>query len=228
MATVRTFSRRRETFLRRLLANEPFAAGNRRTAFIALLTFLNANGYATRTDDAASVALLKEAVIGNISAEQLVAAIAAPASAPLSGSIVLRKTNHARMQSAQRRPAPADGGRRVTQNERCHNSSCGLRQHGAGAFALLVAPGQRPCGGGCGHGRRSCGAFCHAAAGCSRVRFAGGCADSRAVRHCRCVRSACRTFRRCRVSPSRRESRSVREADCSNLGAGPCACSTRR
>ena len=35
-------------FLHRLLTKTPFLEGNRRTAFIAMLTLLNANGYAVR------------------------------------------------------------------------------------------------------------------------------------------------------------------------------------
>ena len=79
------------TFLRRLLTTHPFLDGNRRTAFIALLTFLNANGYATRTGDDETVTLLHAAESGQIEAEAVIAAIAAPAATPISGSIPLRR-----------------------------------------------------------------------------------------------------------------------------------------
>src|SRR5688572_19158478 len=37
----------------------PFAAGNRRTAFVAVATFLNANGYALQADDKEAAAIVQ-------------------------------------------------------------------------------------------------------------------------------------------------------------------------
>ncbi len=79
------------TLLRRLLDTKPFQDGNYRTAFIALFSFLNANGYATRLDDAAAAALLREVVAGRKSAAEAVAELAAPASSALPGTLTLRK-----------------------------------------------------------------------------------------------------------------------------------------
>src|SRR5579862_5751254 len=49
------------TLLQALLYKPPFESGNRRTAFVATLTFLNANGYATTAGDAEAADILMSA-----------------------------------------------------------------------------------------------------------------------------------------------------------------------
>ncbi len=79
------------TLLARLLANQPFESGNRRTAFIATLSFLNANGYATKGTDEEAARLI-QAVQGRESPpEQAIADWAAPAQQTLPPGITLRK-----------------------------------------------------------------------------------------------------------------------------------------
>jgi death-on-curing protein len=77
--------------LERLVRTRPFAEGNRRTAFISALTFLNANGYATRASDAEAVQTILEMEQGAITPAQAVDQIAAPASSPLPVGLTLRK-----------------------------------------------------------------------------------------------------------------------------------------
>ena len=54
------------TLLDRLLTKSPFLAGNRRTAYIAMLTFLNANGYAAIVDDEEAVRLMTAVAARNL------------------------------------------------------------------------------------------------------------------------------------------------------------------
>jgi death on curing protein len=77
--------------LERLIHNAPFALGNRRTAFISTLTFLNANGYATRATDTEAVQTLKEMEQGLITPVQAIERIASPASNDLPVGVTLRK-----------------------------------------------------------------------------------------------------------------------------------------
>lgn len=63
----------------RLLRQKPFEEGNRGTALIALLTFLNFNGYATVISDADAARLTLAVESKETSAAQAVAAIASPA-----------------------------------------------------------------------------------------------------------------------------------------------------
>ena len=79
------------TLLRRLLDTAPFQKANRRTAFIALLSFLNANGYATRLNDSDAAALLRDVAEGRKTAADAVTELAAPASGELPGRLTLRK-----------------------------------------------------------------------------------------------------------------------------------------
>ena len=79
------------TLLRRLLDTKPFQDGNYRTAFIALLSFLNANGYATRLNDAEAALLLREVVTGRKTAADAVTELAAPAAGELPSRLTLRK-----------------------------------------------------------------------------------------------------------------------------------------
>lgn len=72
-------------FLQTLLSRPAFACGNLQTAFIATLTFLNANGYATRVGDADAAHLILEVANGQRLAPDAIAALAAPAENPISG-----------------------------------------------------------------------------------------------------------------------------------------------
>lgn len=77
--------------LQRLLSRKPFPSGNLRTAFIATLTFLNANGYATQVGDEEAAQIVLETAIGRRTPQAAVEALAAPADQPLSGAVTLRK-----------------------------------------------------------------------------------------------------------------------------------------
>ena len=77
--------------LRRLLDSTPFAEGNVRTAFIATLSFLNANGYATKVDDAEASAIVRAVALGQQTAAQAVSELAAKAAEPLATTLTLRK-----------------------------------------------------------------------------------------------------------------------------------------
>jgi death-on-curing protein len=77
--------------LERLLAKAPFSEGNMRTAFIAALSFLNANGYATKVDDADAASEIRQVALGQKSATAAIAALAAPAEQPLPSIYTLRK-----------------------------------------------------------------------------------------------------------------------------------------
>lgn len=80
--------------LRRLLEKRPFAEGNLRTALIATLTFLNANGYATTVKDDEAASLLLAAAHGDIEPEQAIEDIAAPAQSALVGVTLRRLITH--------------------------------------------------------------------------------------------------------------------------------------
>ncbi len=77
--------------LDRLLCTHPFAEGNVRTAFIATLSFLNANGYATTADDAAASAIVTAVAAGRKTAHEAVAEMSAPAAELIASTITLRK-----------------------------------------------------------------------------------------------------------------------------------------
>jgi death-on-curing family protein len=79
------------TLLERLLFRPPFSGGNRRTAFIATLTFLNANSYATKCSDAEAAQLVREVAQRQRTPRQAIAELAAPSDRPLPGGITLRK-----------------------------------------------------------------------------------------------------------------------------------------
>ena len=79
------------TLLRRLLDTAPFRSANRRTAFIATLSFLNANGYATRLTDVEAAELLRNVAEGRKTAAEAVTELAAPASGELPSRLTLRK-----------------------------------------------------------------------------------------------------------------------------------------
>lgn len=77
-------------FLDHLLSTAPFASGNRRTAFIALLTFLNANGYATKQGDPDAVQTVQSVAQRQRTPQEAIDALAAPAKEPLLPGITLR------------------------------------------------------------------------------------------------------------------------------------------
>lgn len=78
------------TFLERLLLKPAFADGNRRTALIATLTFLNANGYATVLNDTEAAELIRAIERREKSPQQAIVELVAPAQNPL-GKMTLRK-----------------------------------------------------------------------------------------------------------------------------------------
>jgi len=86
------------TLLDRLLHKTPFMNGNRRTAYIAMLTFLNANGYATTADDDEAVRLLNSVLARRTSALDMVHALAAPAKESLTAipmrQLITHECNH--------------------------------------------------------------------------------------------------------------------------------------
>src|SRR5690349_13325078 len=79
------------TLLERLTSTRPFAEGNIRTAFIATLYFLNANGYATQKEDPDAAHGVQAVARGERSASQYIAELAAPASQPLASTLTLRR-----------------------------------------------------------------------------------------------------------------------------------------
>ncbi len=86
------------TLLDRLLTRAPFGSGNRRTAFIALLTFLNANGYATIAEEAEIVRLVTAVATRTLSPLDAVNALASPAKESLTAipmrQLITHECNH--------------------------------------------------------------------------------------------------------------------------------------
>ena len=86
------------TLLDRLLNKAPFLNGNRRTAYIATLTFLNANGYATTVDDEEAVRLMASVAARTTQPLDLVKALAAPAKESLTAipmrQLITHECNH--------------------------------------------------------------------------------------------------------------------------------------
>ena len=79
------------TLLDRLLTKTPFLEGNRRTAFIATLTFLNANGYVVQAGDTRAAQSIEAVAEGRVAAYQAIGDIAAPSNANLPMGVTLRK-----------------------------------------------------------------------------------------------------------------------------------------
>jgi prophage maintenance system killer protein len=79
------------TFLQHLLAQPPFESGTKRTAFVSVLTFLNANGYATTAKDADAAQIVVDVAGGSVTAQDAIARLAAPAETPLPASLTLRQ-----------------------------------------------------------------------------------------------------------------------------------------
>jgi prophage maintenance system killer protein len=84
--------------LRRLVETRPFAAGNLRTALLAILTFFNANGHATLVSDAEAARILLAVADGEMELMPAVAMLAAPAQSPLKGitlrQLITHECNH--------------------------------------------------------------------------------------------------------------------------------------
>ena len=76
--------------LNSLLKKPPFTDGNRRTAFIAMNTFLNANGFATVIDDSSAANLIQSVASGATTPISAVNQLADRAIVPLKASIALR------------------------------------------------------------------------------------------------------------------------------------------
>ena len=86
------------TLLDRLVNKAPFLTGNRRTAFIAMLTFLNANGYATIVDDDEAVRLMTAVAARTALPLDAVNALASPAKESLTAipmrQLITHECNH--------------------------------------------------------------------------------------------------------------------------------------
>jgi hypothetical protein len=80
--------------LRRLVEYRPFADGNLRTALLATLTFLNANGYATKVKDVEAARILLAVSNRETEPSEAVAALAAPAQSPLQGVTLRQLITH--------------------------------------------------------------------------------------------------------------------------------------
>lgn len=77
--------------LETLLFKPSFAYGNRRTAFIATVAFLNANGRALQVDDAGAADVLRRAAAREITASEAVETLSAPADIALRPGVTLRQ-----------------------------------------------------------------------------------------------------------------------------------------
>lgn len=77
-------------FLDHLLFKPAFTEGNRRTAYIAVLTFLNANGFATKVPDADAAKIVFGTEERKLAPQEAIDALVAPAKQPL-GNITLRQ-----------------------------------------------------------------------------------------------------------------------------------------
>src|SRR5262249_40343657 len=80
--------------LERLLFQAPFSCGNRRTAFIATLTFLNANGYAATRGQADAAPAILAVAPGQKAAREAIEALAAPAGRPLAAIPIRTLVGH--------------------------------------------------------------------------------------------------------------------------------------
>jgi prophage maintenance system killer protein len=79
------------TLLERLLFQPPFESGNRRTALIATLAFLNANGYATKPTDDSLAGLVRDLLRRTSPPQQVISELAAPSQQSLPTGTTLRK-----------------------------------------------------------------------------------------------------------------------------------------
>ena len=74
-----------------LLFKAPFAAGNIRTALVAALTFLNANGYSIRATDSEAVGIVKAVAGRKTTPSQAIVDLCGPPDQKLRGATTLRK-----------------------------------------------------------------------------------------------------------------------------------------
>lgn len=75
----------------KLLAKQPFSIGNQPTALIALLTFLNANSYATTATEEQLASTIQALVAGQTSPLEAVRSVSAPANQTGSTVLALRR-----------------------------------------------------------------------------------------------------------------------------------------
>ncbi len=78
-------------FLEALLLCPPFAYGNRRTAFIAVVTFLNANGYALQVEDAEAADVVSRVASRSLSPQEAIQTLARAAEIGLRPGVTLRR-----------------------------------------------------------------------------------------------------------------------------------------
>lgn len=78
-------------FLEQFLSKRPFTEGNLATALIAVLSFLNFNGYATKVSDAEAAEIMNASAKREISAADAISKLAAPATERLPENVTLRK-----------------------------------------------------------------------------------------------------------------------------------------
>jgi death-on-curing protein len=81
-------------FLQQMLAKPPFAQGNLRAAFIATLSFLNINGYATKVTSAEAAQIVKAVVTRDLPPLEAIGQLAAPAQTPLTGVTLRQLITH--------------------------------------------------------------------------------------------------------------------------------------
>jgi prophage maintenance system killer protein len=81
-------------FLNHLLTKPAFAEGNLRTAFIATLTFLNANGYATKVNSADAAKIVIQTATRDLNPADAISQLAAPAEKPLTGLTLRQLITH--------------------------------------------------------------------------------------------------------------------------------------
>ncbi len=79
------------TMLERLISKAPFEQGNLRTAYIATLTFLAANGYASQVEDNVAAEIVRSVAIGTKTSLQAVSELTSLSERSLDGGISLRK-----------------------------------------------------------------------------------------------------------------------------------------
>jgi death-on-curing protein len=79
------------SLLETALKKRPFAYGNLRVAFVALVTFLNANGYSVEVDDRRAAQIISSVSKEELSASQAIAEIASPTEQRLKPGTTLRQ-----------------------------------------------------------------------------------------------------------------------------------------
>ena len=77
-------------FLASFVGKPPFERGSLRTAFVAVTTFLNANGYALQVDEEGAANAIKAASRGDATAAETISVLAAPSRMGLRPGVTLR------------------------------------------------------------------------------------------------------------------------------------------